>query len=118
MGAEELSDALRSTDEVDLTVTGRISGRESSRPVWFVEEGESLYLVLVTGSDSNWYRNLLKTPTIRLSAGDAELSANATPIGDPAEVDEVVEKFRSKYGADKMEAYYSKLDAAVEVPVA
>jgi hypothetical protein len=64
------------------------------------------------------YRNLLKTPAVRLSAGDAELSANATPIGDPAKVDEVVEKFRSKYGADKMEAYYSKLDAAVEVPVA
>jgi deazaflavin-dependent oxidoreductase (nitroreductase family) len=118
VGAEELSDALHSTDEVDLTVTGRTSGRESSRPVWFVQEGESLYLVPISGSDSNWYRNLLKTPAVRLSAGDAELSANATPIGDPAKVDEVVEKFRSKYGADKMEAYYSKLDAAVEVPVA
>jgi hypothetical protein len=117
MGAEELRGALRSTDEIELIVTGRISGRESSRPVWFVEEGETLYLLPVTGSDSNWYKNLQKSPAIRLTADGTELSADARPIDDSAKVDDVVEKFRGKYGAERVTAYYSKLDVAVEVPL-
>jgi hypothetical protein len=39
MGPEELKNALQNTNEIELTVTGRTSGRESSRPVWFVQEG-------------------------------------------------------------------------------
>ena len=117
MGADQLTNALRSTDEIELMVTGRRSGRESTRPVWFVEEGESLYLVPVTGSDSDWYRNIVNTPAIRVFAGDAELSTTATPIADQARVDQVVERFREKYGADRVKAYYPKLDAAVEVPL-
>lgn len=53
MGREELRNALQSTNEIELTVTGRTSGRESSRPVWFVQEGEKLFLLPVGGSDSN-----------------------------------------------------------------
>jgi hypothetical protein len=118
MGADELKDALQSTDEIDLTVTGRISGRQSSRPVWFVEEGEALYLLPVTGSDSNWYRNLVRSPAIRLAADGAEFSTEATPIDDPAKVEDVVEKFRGKYGSDRVEAYYPKQNVAVEVRLA
>ena len=62
--------------------------------VWFVEEGASLYLVPVTGSDSDWYRNIVNTPAIRVSAGDAELSTTAIPIADQARVDQVVDRFQ------------------------
>jgi deazaflavin-dependent oxidoreductase (nitroreductase family) len=117
VGAEQLTNALRSTDEIELTVTGRRSGLQSTRPVWFVEEGASLYLVPVTGSDSDWYRSIVNTPAVRLSAGDAELSTTAIPIADQARVDQVVDRFREKYGTDRVTAYYPKLDAAVEVPL-
>jgi hypothetical protein len=33
-------------------------------------------------------------------------------------VNDVVEKFRAKYGADDVERYYPKHDVAVEVPLA
>jgi hypothetical protein len=56
MANEELMKALESSREIELTVTGRRSGREISFPVWFVREGERLYLVPVTGSDSRWRR--------------------------------------------------------------
>jgi hypothetical protein len=36
MGSDELRNALRDANELELTVTGRKSGRESSRPIWFV----------------------------------------------------------------------------------
>jgi deazaflavin-dependent oxidoreductase (nitroreductase family) len=117
MGLEEFKNALQNTREVELTVTGRKSGRESSRPVWFVEEGGKLFLLPVTGSDSNWYKNVQKTPTIRLAADGADLQTDAKPIDDPAAVRAVVDRFRDRYGADQVAAYYPKTDAAVEVPL-
>ena len=117
MPAEELKNALQDTNELDLTVTGRKSGNESSRPIWFVQEGDRLLLLPVSGSASNWYRNLVKTPEVRLAAGGAEVRANANPIEDPAGVADVLEKFRGKYGADQVEKFYPDQDAAVEVPL-
>lgn len=117
MPAEELKKALQDTSEVDLTVTGRKSGRESSRPIWFVQEEDRLLLLPVSGSASNWFRNLVKTPEVRLAAAGAEVRANANPIEDPAGVADVLEKFRGKYGADQVEKYYPDEDAAVAVPL-
>jgi hypothetical protein len=54
MTASELTDALQNTNEVDLTVTGRKTGRESTRPIWFVKERDRVLLLPVTGTDSNW----------------------------------------------------------------
>ena len=117
MGLEELRNALQRTSVVELTVTGRRSGRESTRPVWFVEESEKLFLLPVGGSDSNWYKNLRKTPAVGLAADGAEFRTNAKPLEDADAVGEVVERFRRRYGADQVAAGYSKLDAAVEVPL-
>ena len=109
--------ALADTDEVELTVTGRASGRETSRPVWFVLERDTLYLLPVKGSDSAWLKNVLKTPTIRLAANDVAVTATARPITDLRRVQDVADKFRAKYGADEVKKYYSKFDVAVEVPL-
>jgi hypothetical protein len=116
MANEEFNKALAASREIDLTVTGRTSGREISNPVWFVRQGETLYLVPVRGSDADWFNNVLKTPTIRLAAAGTQLTASATPISDT--IDQILDQFRAKYGADKVEAYYPKQDAAVEVPLA
>jgi deazaflavin-dependent oxidoreductase (nitroreductase family) len=115
---EELKKALGGTREIELTVTGRKSGRETSRPVWFVQEGDKLYLLPVRGSDSDWYKNVLKTPAVRVAAGRAQITASAIPISDPAKVEQIVAKFRAKYGARDVEAYYPKHDVAVEIPLA
>jgi hypothetical protein len=115
MTLEELKSALQDANEVELTVTGRKSGNESSRPLWFVEEGGKLFLLPISGSDSNWYRNLVKTPAIGLRADGAEVRTEAKPIDDSGAVEEVVERFSAKYGADRVAEYYPKHDAAVEV---
>jgi deazaflavin-dependent oxidoreductase (nitroreductase family) len=99
MAGDELTRALETNREVRLTVTGRRTGRAISNPVWFVREGDRLYLVPVRGSDTDWYKNVLKTPTIRLATGGAQLSARATPISDAARVERVIDLFRARYGA-------------------
>jgi hypothetical protein len=53
MAREEFKKALERSREIELTVIGRTSGREISNPVWFVRDGEKLYLVPVKGSDGH-----------------------------------------------------------------
>jgi deazaflavin-dependent oxidoreductase (nitroreductase family) len=117
MANQELVQALDSSQEIQLTVTGRKSGQEISFPVWFIRDGDRLYLVPVTGTDSNWYRNVLKEPAIRVVAGTTQLIERATPITDPARVSEVLDMFRAKYGARDVAAYYPKPNVALEVPL-
>ena len=110
---DALKDRLSRYREINITVTGRKSGRTISIPVWFVSEDDKLYLLPVQGSDTQWYKNVLKNPAIRLDARSAEAELKALPITDPEQVSSVVEKFRSKYGASDVKKYYSKFDVAV-----
>ena len=109
----DLKDRLSRYSEIDLSVTGRKSGRTISQPVWFVFDGDRLYLLPVRGSDTQWYKNVLKNPVIRVAARDAEAEFHAVRITDAEQVASVVEKFRTKYGAGDVKKYYSKLDVAV-----
>jgi deazaflavin-dependent oxidoreductase (nitroreductase family) len=109
--------ALKHKNEVELTTTGRVTGKPISCPVWFVRRGGKLYLVPGNGTDSQWYKNLLKTPVIRLAVRGAHYSAMATPITDPDMFARVLEDFRAKYGAQYVESLYPHPNVAVEVPL-
>jgi deazaflavin-dependent oxidoreductase (nitroreductase family) len=109
----DLKDRLSRYSEIDLSVTGRKSGRTISQPVWFVWDEDKLFLLPVRGSDTQWYKNVLKNPASRIDARGAEAEFNAVPITDAKQVASVVEKFRTKYGASDVKKYYSKLDVAV-----
>jgi hypothetical protein len=67
----------------------------------------------VRGSDTQWYKNVLKSPTIRIDARGVEAELQVAPITDPTRASSVVEKFRAKYGAGDVKKYYSKFDVAV-----
>ena len=112
---DALKDRLSRYREINITVTGRKSGRAISIPVWFVLDDEKLDLLPVEGSDTQWYKNVLKNPSIRINAGGAEAEFKAVPITDAKRVSSVVAKFRAKYGANDVKKYYSKFDVAVLV---
>ncbi|MGH9925299.1 MAG: hypothetical protein ACRD5B_07955 [Nitrososphaeraceae archaeon] len=46
-----------------------------------------------------------------------EISARGKPITNRNRVDDIVRKFKSKYGEGDVKKYYSKIDVAVEVPL-
>src|SRR5438552_10496870 len=117
MAQTDFRTALQGANEIEITVTGRTSGRSLSYPVWFALDGDKLYLIPVRGSDIDWYKNVRKTPTIRLAARGKTFTTSATPITDEALVREVVKKFRNKYGTGTVNTLYSRLDVAVEVPL-
>ena len=114
---DDLKERLARYRQIQISVIGRKSGKTISIPVWFVLDDEMLYLLPVQGSDTQWYRNVLKNPSIRIDARDAEAKVTAKPITESA-VKSVVEKFREKYGAKDVKKYYSKFDVAVTVQLA
>ncbi len=108
--------ALDRSREIELNVIGRKSGREISRPVWFVREDNILYLLPLQGSDTNWYKNMQKNPNLKISVdGQAIITGNGKAITDQKKVKEVIEKFKSKYGDSDVKKYYTKFDVCVEL---
>ena len=93
---DALKDRLSRYREIEITVTGRNSGRAISMPVWFVLDNENLYLLPVQGSDTQWYKNVRKNPSIRINARGTEAEFNVAPVTDPTQVSSVVEKFSSQ----------------------
>ncbi len=110
---DSLADRLSRYRELNISVTGRKSGRTISNPVWFVLDDAKLYLLPVRGSDTQWYKNVLKDPVIRVDARGEKAEFQAVPITDAKQVSSVVEKFSDKYGAGDVKKYYSKFDVAV-----
>ena len=108
-----LKDRLSRHREINITVTGRKSGRTISIPVWFVLEDDKVYLLPVQGSDTQWYKNVLNNPMIRIDARGAEAEVKVVLVTDATQVSSVAEKFRAKYGTNDVKKYYSKFDVAV-----
>ena len=96
---DALKDRLSRSREINITVTGRKSGRAISIPV--------------QGSDTQWYKNVLNNPMIRIDARGAEAEVKVVLVADATQVSSVVEKFRAKYGTNDVKKYYSKFDVAV-----
>ena len=112
---DTLKDRLARYRQIKLGVVGRKSGKAISIPVWFVLEGEKVYLLPVQGSGTQWYKNVLKNPSIRIDARGADGESRAKPITRATVVKSVIEKFREKYGAEDVKKYYSKFDVAVMI---
>lgn len=74
---------------VDITTTGRRSGRPRRIEIFFYRAGGRTYLCSGAGGGATgWYANLLATPafTLHLKHGvRADVAARATPVVDPAE---------------------------------
>jgi hypothetical protein len=115
MPKADLHRRLNSANEITVSVKGRKSGKNIPRPVWFAYEGNTLYLLPVQGSDTSWYKNLLVDSTLKISVNGIEISARGKPITDSNRVDDIVRKFKSKYGEGDVKRYYTKFDVAVEV---
>lgn len=114
MSGSKFKDASQSYMEIELGVTDRKSGQEKSRPVWFVFENNSLYLLPVEGSDTDWYQNALNNPAIKIYVNGEGYTGSSKSITDSNKVREIVGKFMSKYGESEVNKYYKKFDVCVE----
>jgi hypothetical protein len=109
----EFLEAVKSTSEVELTV--KRSGKWTSRPVWFVVDRATVYLLPMYGTDTKWYKYATANPEIELSVKGKKVRAQARPVLETPELADVINRFRSKYG--ELEKYYRKLNVAIAVTI-
>ncbi len=117
MPKSDIGKALQTASELELTVKGRISGKKISFPVWFTYDAGTLLLLPLKGTETNWYKNVVRTPTVSIGLKTASLSLKAETSTDIDELKKTVQSFREKYGEGDVKKYYSKFDACVTVRV-
>jgi uncharacterized pyridoxamine 5'-phosphate oxidase family protein len=113
MAATDFLETLKSASEVELAV--KRSGTWTRRPVWFVVDGNTIYLLPVHGTDTKWYTHFIANPEIELSVKGKKIRAQARTLLGVHQLTDVINRFRSKYG--DLERYYTKLDVAIAVTV-
>ena len=79
-----------------------------------MHQDNTLYLLPVHGSDTNWYKNFRTNQTLKVSVNSEEISTRGKAITDGSKVSGIVSKFNSKYGESDVRKYYPKHDVAVE----
>lgn len=110
--------ALEKAKEIKIGVIGRNTGKPVTLPVWFVLENETLWLLPVVGSKTQWYQNLVKNPTITIKAGKEERTLKAQVLKTATTVRNVIQSFQQKYKPEMIAKFYpGPLDVAVKVEV-
>lgn len=82
---------------VEITTTGRKSGKAHTKPIWFVYDQGRLYLQSGKGGKSDWYQNLKKNPKMTLKISAVTLQGKAKFIDDEKETERIHGLFRTKY---------------------
>jgi len=113
--SDSLVTGLKKDKEIELTVTGRKSGKPLPRPVWFVLRGPELLLLPVTGTDSQWYKNFLRNPQVKLRSSQQSFNGKLRAITERKQVDEVIELFKGKYGPSDIKKYYPNPNVAASL---
>jgi deazaflavin-dependent oxidoreductase (nitroreductase family) len=81
-------DALRELAEVSfcyVTTTGRRTGEPHTIEIWFGFADGRLYVLSGGGDRSDWVRNLVANPRVRLRLGETTTEALARIVTDPEE---------------------------------
>jgi hypothetical protein len=117
MTASNLKSSLKNEKEIELTVTGRRSRKPIPRPVWFVVRGTELLLLPVTGTNSQWYKNILQDPQVKIISSGQSVTGKLRPITLKREVAKVIELFEKKYGPRDVKRYYPNPNVAASLPL-
>ena len=81
---------------VTLTHYGRKSGKPYNVTIWFVLDGNQVYLG-TANVNRQWVRNVQKTPQVKLSIGGETFDGTARFLTDRAEHERAMAAIRRKY---------------------
>ena len=106
----KIQDALEKDLVIDITTTGRKSGRPRRVEIWFHNLDDDLYVTGLPGT-RGWYANILTNPRMTFHLKEtttADLPARATPISDTAEKRRILERICTRQDTlDQLEARVS-----------
>jgi deazaflavin-dependent oxidoreductase (nitroreductase family) len=83
-----------------LTTTGRTSGEPREIEIWFGLEGRTLYMLSGGGDRSNWVRNLIREPRVKVRIAEREMAGTARVVEDSGERERARALLAAKYGME------------------
>jgi deazaflavin-dependent oxidoreductase (nitroreductase family) len=97
---------IRDESTIELTTVGRRSGKQHTKPIWFVVSDGKVLVQAGKEGGTDWYRNLRKTPLVTLRQGEYTFRARAVPVADPAQVERIHRLFTDKYLSARMLSWF------------
>ena len=79
-----------------LTHRGRKSGKSYQVTIWFMVDGDTVYLASANAS-RQWVRNVKANPEVAFDVGGQTFSGTAEPVHDAAEEHHVMDLVGAKY---------------------
>lgn len=76
------TEELAQHQTIDLTTTGRRSGKPSRIEIWWFHV-DGRFVITGTPGVRDWFANVLANPEVTVHVGGHDISARAHPINDP-----------------------------------
>ena len=93
---------IRDGSNVEITTTGRKSGKPHTRPIWYVVDDAKILVQSGKDGKTDWYQNVKKTPAVTLKADRYVFRAQARLITDEKDVERVRGLFLEKYTSARL----------------
>ena len=111
--------SLASESYCYLTTTGRVSGEPREIEIWFGLDGDTLYMLSGGRDRSNWVKNLIREPEVKVRLGDRSFEGRARIVSSGDEDARarhlLLEKYSPGYGGDLSEWGETVLPVAVDL---
>ena len=88
---------IKDRSTIELTTTGRKTGKPHTKPVWFVVTDGAIVVQAGKDGKTDWYQNLEKTPAAVVHQGEYTFRVRAKRIDDPGRVDAIHKLVVEKY---------------------
>ena len=97
---------IKDDSTIELVTTGRKSGKQHARPIWFVVDQGKVLVQAGKDGKTDWYLNIQKTPEAVVRAGKVQLRVRGTPIADAKRVAEIHRLFLAKYTTARVLSWF------------
>jgi deazaflavin-dependent oxidoreductase (nitroreductase family) len=110
---------LESCSVIDLTTVGRVTGRLHTNEIWIAHIDSTIYMLSGGAQRSDWVRNLIRTPAVRVGVGGDEYVGIGRMVTDPQEDrvarDVVFAKYSARYSGDLTRWMEKALPIAIDL---
>lgn len=105
-----------------VTTRGRVSGSPHEIEIWFAARGATIYMLSGGGERSDWVKNLLATPEVKVRIATRHFDGRGRPVDDPEEErwarGALLNKYNPGYGGDLTAWSRSALPVAIDLDLA
>lgn len=102
-----------------LITTGRVTGEPHEIEIWFALRDDTIYMLSGGGDRSDWVRNILANPEVRVRIRDQHFEGRARVVEEPGEEEwaraGLPTKYGSSYGGDLTRWSRTALPIAVDL---